>query len=177
MEKAELVLFNGRKYYRCKSQRYFSTAYDYKNRKGGRRLHRDVWEFYSGKKIPKGYHVHHKDGNWLNNDFENLVCLSPKEYYQQHLDEIRKVWERPDMQEARNRGREKCKEWHHSEEAKKWHSKHQKEYIKKILISVECEECGKTFNTFNDKRRQRKCHKCRDRELHRLIRQKKKNSV
>ena len=74
-------------------------------------------------------------------------------------------------------GREKCKEWHHSEEAKKWHSEHQKEYIKKILISVECDECGKTFNTFNDKRRKNKCHKCRDRELHRLIRQKKKNSV
>ena len=177
MEKADFVLFNGKKYYRCSSQRYFSTGYDYKRKQSGRRLHRDIWEFYSGKKIPKGYHVHHKDGNWLNNDYENLICLSPKEHYQEHIEQIRELWKRPEMELARKIGREKCKEWHHSEEAKLWHSQHQKEYIKKAIVEEVCEQCGNVFRTWKNKKHQTLCKKCRDREIHRLIRQTKKNSV
>lgn len=30
------------------------------------------------------YHVHHKDGNWENNNPENLECLSPKDHAHEH---------------------------------------------------------------------------------------------
>ena len=177
MEKADCIQFNGKKYYRCQAQRYFSTSYDYKNKKSGTRLHRDVWEFYSGKKIPKGYHIHHKDGNWLNNDFSNLECLSRKEHFERHRQEIADIWKRPEMQEANARGREKCKEWHASEAGHKWHSEHQKKYIESVLQEQVCESCGKVFRTFTDTRHKTMCHKCRDKELHKLIRQSKKNSL
>lgn len=47
------------------------------NWKGGNRsywaiLSRKVWEEYHGRKIPKGYLIHHKDEDWKNIDPENL---------------------------------------------------------------------------------------------------------
>lgn len=38
--------------------------------------HRVVWETVHGKKIPKGYCIHHKDGNGRNNDPSNLELLT-----------------------------------------------------------------------------------------------------
>ena len=56
--------FNGESYYLC--GQYFQRK--------GKRLHRTVWEFHNGT-IPKGYHVHHKDGNRSNNAIENLTLM------------------------------------------------------------------------------------------------------
>src|SRR5688500_14502873 len=36
--------------------------------------HRWVWQRHYGP-IPPGHHVHHKDGNRLNNEISNLACL------------------------------------------------------------------------------------------------------
>lgn len=44
-----------------------------------KRIHRLVAETFIGK-IPKGYHVHHKDGNKQNNMVDNLEILSPREH-------------------------------------------------------------------------------------------------
>lgn len=44
-----------------------------------KRMHRLVAETFIGK-IPKGYHVHHKDGNKQNNMVDNLEILSPREH-------------------------------------------------------------------------------------------------
>ena len=177
MEKADFVLFNGKKYYRCQSQRYFTTSYDYKNRKAGTRLHRDVWEFYSGKKIPKGFHIHHIDGNWLNNDYSNLECLSRKEHFERHRQQIEDIWKRPEMREANERGREACKIWHASEAGRKWHSEHQKKYIDTVLQPQICECCGVEYRTFTDGRKSTKCRKCRDREIHKLRRLQKREGL
>jgi len=38
-----------------------------------------VWEHYNGE-IPKGYCIHHADGNSLNDNMYNLVCVTPKEH-------------------------------------------------------------------------------------------------
>jgi hypothetical protein len=43
------------------------------------RIHRLVAETFIGE-IPKGYQVHHKDGNKQNNNVENLEILSIKEH-------------------------------------------------------------------------------------------------
>jgi hypothetical protein len=45
--------------------------------------YRKIYEQHHGK-IPKGYHIHHKDGNRNNNSIENLVCLSPEEHFMVH---------------------------------------------------------------------------------------------
>lgn len=46
-------------------------------------LHRDVWKFYNGE-IPKGHHIHHKDGNKSNNHINNLECISSSDHSKLH---------------------------------------------------------------------------------------------
>lgn len=46
--------------------------------------YRKIWEEFSGKQIPEGYHIHHLDGDRDNNDPSNLVCLSPAEHWDLH---------------------------------------------------------------------------------------------
>ena len=43
------------------------------------RIHRLVYETFIGE-VPKGYHVHHKDGNMQNNRVENLIAITEKEH-------------------------------------------------------------------------------------------------
>lgn len=59
----------------------------YKNRQAWK--HRVVWEEKNGV-IPKGYQLHHKDGNKENNRISNLECLSRAEHRAIHTKELRK---------------------------------------------------------------------------------------
>lgn len=52
--------------------------------KKGRYLHRDVWAWYFGEP-PKGYHIHHIDGNPANNNIENLKLLTAYQHRQIHV--------------------------------------------------------------------------------------------
>lgn len=45
--------------------------------------HRWTWEKHHGK-IPKGHHIHHKDGNKRNNSLENLELLTAEEHRKKH---------------------------------------------------------------------------------------------
>lgn len=49
----------------------------------GVRYHRYLWEKHNGK-IPEGYVIHHKDGNKLNNNLDNLQLMSSKEHAKLH---------------------------------------------------------------------------------------------
>ena len=178
MGKNKVIEFNGKKYYLKGKERYYTSCYDVKHKKSGTRLHRDVWEFYSGQKIPKGYEIHHIDGNSLNNSFENLECLSIAEHRAKHKEASQEIWKRPEMREANKRGREKCKIWHGSDKGKEWHSQHQKETVAKNVIKKICTDCGAEFSTWKDKREQSLCKKCRDKYLKRELRRKaKENSI
>lgn len=42
-------------------------------------LHHYVWEKYNGPR-PKGYDIHHRDGNKRNNDISNLECITHSEH-------------------------------------------------------------------------------------------------
>lgn len=46
--------------------------------------YRKIYEEYYGVKIPKGYHIHHKDFDRKNNDPLNLEMLTPDEHAQKH---------------------------------------------------------------------------------------------
>ena len=45
--------------------------------------YRKIYEYHFGE-IPKGYHIHHIDGNPLNNDISNLLCISAEEHKKIH---------------------------------------------------------------------------------------------
>ena len=63
---------------------YANVYYD-KGKRTYIRLHRWVWETFICK-IPKGYEIHHKDHNKLNNSLENLAMVTHSDnmklYYQ-----------------------------------------------------------------------------------------------
>ena len=83
-------------------------------------LHRAIWEFHNGQ-IPRGYVIHHIDGNPLNNDLENLVCLSRKHHGEEHpFSEERYTRQVEHLNEIR----QKARDWHKSAEGQAWHKKH-----------------------------------------------------
>lgn len=51
--------------------------------------YRKIYESHYGK-IPKGYHIHHIDGDPFNNDITNLMCVSPEEHGEIHKNEFTK---------------------------------------------------------------------------------------
>ena len=109
-------------------------------------MHRYVWEFYNCK-IPKGYEVHHIDGNKANNDISNLKLVESHEHRMLHsklLTDDEREWRRNNL--AIN-ARPKASEWHKSDEGRAWH-KEQYERTKDALhqqIEHECLNCGKVF--------------------------------
>ena len=46
-------------------------------------MHRVVWEQHFGP-IPQGWHVHHRNGNKLDNQVQNLQCLPKAEHHKLH---------------------------------------------------------------------------------------------
>lgn len=127
-------LFNGEKFYLCGN--YFQH--------NGKRLHRTVWEHYNGK-IPKGFHVHHKDGNASNNKIGNLLLLSSFEHLSTHAS----------TEEAKERSRKHLDEvrylaaaWHQSPEGRAMASVWMKEAAKRVQsVGRVCSHCGKQFST------------------------------
>lgn len=51
---------------------------------GGVRLHRLVMEKFLGRKLSFDEHVHHKNGNKLDNRLENLEVLAASEHHREH---------------------------------------------------------------------------------------------
>ena len=121
--------FNGDVYWKCGEyyQRY------------GNRLHRVVWISAHGE-IPKGYHVHHIDGNKSNNCAENLTLLSEKEHMSLHMHGREKM-------EFSQSCRDAAAVWHGSESGRAWHLQHYEKH--KHLLHKEypgrCEQCGKDY--------------------------------
>jgi hypothetical protein len=46
--------------------------------------YREIWRRANGP-IPRGYEIHHIDGDRSNNDLSNLLCLSLQEHYDLHF--------------------------------------------------------------------------------------------
>ena len=147
MEIPKSIIFNGIEYRLMGAGKYYlSQSTSNEGRKGAKGLHVAVWEYYSGQKVPKGYEVHHIDGNPFNNDFSNLECVSPSEHRERHkesLDEYNKSQKQLDHLE---RIGPLTKEWHASEEGREWHKNHYEESLGKIEPTEHtCILCGKKF--------------------------------
>ena len=88
--------------------------------------------------IPPGHHIHHRDGDPLNNAPDNLECIAPAEHVRLHYDD-----------ERRQRAREHiariaplAAEWHRSDDGRKWHREHPPVVV---VVERECEQCGKRY--------------------------------
>ena len=130
--------FNGKDFKLYKNEKYFS--------RGTTRLHTEVWKHYKGD-IPKGYHIHHVDGNTQNNDISNLNMVL--ESLHQRFTGKKRIKDNPEwFKEFHSKGIEAAKEWHKSEVGLQWHSEqgkktwHNREYKKH-----NCEVCNKEYET------------------------------
>jgi len=143
--------FNGIRFTIGSGRKYFSNS-----GVTPRYMHRYVWEFYNGE-IPKGYDIHHKDGNRYNNDISNLECIDTVEHKRLHgrnLTEEEREWRRNNINQN---ARPKAVEWHKSEEGRKWHREHGKEVAKNWnKVTSICQQCGKQFTTKNNRNCTRK---------------------
>ena len=99
----------------------------------GIRLHRIVWEIHNGP-IPKGFDIHHKDGDKLNNAINNLGCLSHSEHLSIHMKE----------------NSEKVHAWHKSPEGRKYlGEKASKLMAERPFKTCTCLQCKKNFLSQN----------------------------
>ena len=144
------VLFNGI-WYSCseKGKYYFPEKVPNKDRKNLKQLHKAVYEFYSKKEIPKGYHIHHKDFNLDNNKYENLELLEASKHLSLHA---KRNLQNPEYvkknKEHLDKAREKSKIWHSSKEGKQWHKEHTKDSLKKVWDFREeriCINCNRKY--------------------------------
>lgn len=130
--------FDGVRYYLCGN--YFQRK--------GSRLHIQVWKHYNDEPIPKGFHIHHKDGDRSNNDIANLELVpgalhlslhqstpERKAYGRQHAETIRAL-------AAKWHGSPQGREWHSKTAKKMWAEAVEKEYI--------CTMCGKRFSSIQN---------------------------
>ena len=108
-------------------------------------LHRYVWEKHNGP-IPKGCHIHHIDGNPLNNDISNLRCVTPFEHAGEHprTDEYRNhVSEQMRGDSPRQNA---CRAWHASEAGHEWHVEHGKRVAANMQpVQFTCIQCGRVY--------------------------------
>lgn len=146
--KSEIVEFNGVRFYRYpdsphRSDRVYFTPHMHAVKAGVRRLHEEIWKTAHGP-IPDGHHIHHRDGNPLNNDLDNLECVDPRTHTRLHIDEDRREW----MRGQAERIRPLTKEWHASDEGRAWHREHgRRVWEQREPAEHKCEWCGTRFET------------------------------
>jgi HNH endonuclease len=128
--------FRGENYYLCGN--YYQRA--------GLRLHRAVWEYFNGRPVPDGHHVHHRDGNKANNHPDNLELLTAAEHISHHCD--------PEAASERwhaghgERMLGLAAEWHGTEAGKEWHRQHylkMRDKLHEKKFTHACRTCGAEF--------------------------------
>jgi hypothetical protein len=94
-------------------------------------------------------HIHHKHGDFKNNDISNLECVTPKDHGKAHSDEFADL-RRSQMEHARAY----ASEWHGSPEGREWHVIHGKQTWDNRTPDTKCtcSQCGKSFTSFFDGR-------------------------
>lgn len=131
--------FNGLKYTRDDKTGY------YLNSTTRKRIHRAVWEFYKGE-IPKGYDVHHKDGDKGNNEIENLEIVLKSAHATLHGKKRAETCYDKMVKNLNENARPKAAEWHRSDAGRRWHSIHGAEVaLKQTPKPCKCLNCGKEY--------------------------------
>lgn len=151
---SEVILMNlekiNDKTYVCNGMRFTKSVGKkyYRNTKMKTDLHRYIYFLHNGE-IPKGFHIHHIDGNTENNFIENLEMISFSKHCKLHSDERIANMSKEALKEFQTKGIEKAKEWHKSKEGIEWHKQHYEKMKDKLYIEVEliCQCCNKKYVT------------------------------
>jgi hypothetical protein len=141
---SEKVMFNGYSYRRYPEspRRELRVYFARSGRQRVNWLHRDIWIHHNGP-IPAGFHVHHVDGNPLNNAIENLAVMPEREHHQEHWTDEKRRWARANIRHAQNA----AKEWHGSPEGRAWHSAHAKRLAEQRQpVTSQCLVCSALFD-------------------------------
>lgn len=151
MPRSEVIAYKGIRYRRYPDSEkwaersYYVPGIADRQRLGLGRLHEEIWKDLHGP-IPDGCHVHHADRDPLNNEPDNLVCLSSDEHKRYHAS----LWDRstPEWLEHLERIRPKAAEWHGSAEGIEWHRQHGIAAAEaRELLTFTCEQCGAEYQT------------------------------
>lgn len=144
----ETIIYKGFKFHRYPNskkladQRYFKGWVKIGDQQVKTYLHRFIWQWYNGE-VPAGFHIHHADGDFNNNDISNLVCIEGSEHLSEHSknasEEIKAI-----RIKTLHENRHKASEWHGSDEGRRWHSEHYHKSIKRDEEAI-CKECGQTY--------------------------------
>jgi hypothetical protein len=114
-----------------------------KRAKGVGALHREMYKANIGA-IPDDCQIHHRDGNPLNNELDNLQCVRISEHRALDTDDEFREMSRTNLVKAQ----ESAKEWHHSPEGRAWHSEHGREaWAKRQPAERVCVQCGKAYQS------------------------------
>lgn len=147
-DNGDLACYNGYSFRKDKKIGYYLSSKKIGNSR--KRLHRYIWETENNAQIPKGYDIHHKDGNKSNNDVSNLMLVNNREHTKIHE---RNLTEEQRAKRAENivkNGLPKAIEWHKSRQGREWHSEHGKRVAESLLpVKYVCTYCGKEFETKN----------------------------
>lgn len=152
MANSETVLFNGIKFRRYpdserRSDRVYFTPGVGDKERGIGRLHQEIWKAANGP-IPDGHHVHHKDGDPLNNSIDNLECLPGVDHLHHHLSEI--DHHTPERLAHMERIRPLASEWHRSPAGREWHREHAKSVAaNRSPETRKCDHCGKDYEGYD----------------------------
>lgn len=128
-------------------RRYFKGRWRINGKLVKTYLHRVMWIEANGP-IPKGHHIHHKDGNHLNNTLENLECITAAEHLSNHYAEKSDEWKAEKTTLLITVAQEAAKAWHKSEEGRAWFSEQSKRnWQAKATTTETCTVCGTTYET------------------------------
>lgn len=137
----EYQVFNGEYFSLEKKSGYWQ------NTRTRERMHRYVWKYYYGE-IPKGFEIHHIDGDKSNNDITNLCMLTHKAHMLVHT-QTRTPERLKEMQDSCDKIRPLASAWHGSKEGKEWHKEHYEKMKNKLYVERDftCLNCGKHFTS------------------------------
>ena len=130
----------GRKFYKDKKTGYWIST-DYPRI----RAHCWVWKNFHTL-IPKGYHIHHMNGDKSDNSIENLELIKRERHMSYHMQDPER---KRKARENCNRIRPLTKAWHASEEGIAWHKYHaaKERFGKWDPRKYYCQQCNKTYET------------------------------
>src|SRR3990167_9046125 len=161
MPTVDVIVFRGIKFRRYpdakgRTDRVYWTPGIADRANGCKRLHEEIWIAANGP-IPKRRHIHHRDGNPLNNSIENLECVTAKHHSREHWTKERSERSRRWVEKIRPL----AAAWHRSPAGKRWHKKNAQTVWEKIRsrkpVLGKCDHCGEPFPKVINKSNWRFC--------------------
>jgi len=158
----EVVEFNGITFVRYpgskskSASRHFYPFADGKRMAGVGALHREIWKHHHGD-IPFGWQIHHKDGDFSNNDISNLEAYPPSEHYRKQEQLYGATYKALRRAHA-DRIRPLAADWHRSPAGRAWHREHGKRtWENRKPVERVCVECGKQYESLVNRESDRFC--------------------